>query len=190
MPDVKSIHPKRFRLGRARPCRWTPRRKTLFHVFWGCIRLSVWYRPWRGFYLAAVTWADRQESVVVPQPVTKGHRVKKRKPGGSSTDAVALHLAPIESNVFAKLFNLVQHCAVTRYDDGESRQPGWFTVKTAGSAWVVQVKDPDSCCSLQAIGNTLDDALALADLLLGADDAPWEVDRFLKKQEAEKRKKA
>lgn len=190
MPDCPSITSRRFRVRWTRPRRWTPRRKVLYHLIWGCIRLSIWYRPWRGFHLAAVTWTDRQESVVVPQPVTKEHRVKKRKPGGGGTDTLASHLAPIESNVLAKLFNLVQHCAVVRYDDGESRQPGWFTVKTAGSAWVVQVKDPDSCCSLQAIGNTLDDALALADLLLGADDAPWEVDRFLKKQEAEKRKKA
>ena len=92
------------------------------------------------------------------------------------------HLAALESNVFDKLFNLVSHCAISKYDDGSPRQPGWFTVKTMGSAWVVQVKEPDEGLSMSAVGQTLDDALVLADLLLGSDKAPWEPDRFLKAQ--------
>lgn len=98
------------------------------------------------------------------------------------------HLASMESNVFAKLFNLVTHCAVTRYDDGDPRRPGWFTIKTLGSAWVVQIKDPDSCLQMTATAQSLDDALCLADLLLGGDEAPWEPDPFLK-QQASKNKK-
>ena len=92
------------------------------------------------------------------------------------------HLAAIESNTFSKLHNLVSHCAVTRYDDGEPRKPGWFTVKTMGSAWVIQVKEPDACLQMTATAQTLDDALALADLLLGAEEAPWEPDPFLRSQ--------
>lgn len=92
------------------------------------------------------------------------------------------HLAAVESTVFSRLFNLVQHCCVTRYDDGDARKPGWFTVKTMGSAWVVQVKDPDAAVSLSATAQNLDDALALADLLLGSEEAPWEPDPFLKAQ--------
>lgn len=116
-------------------------------------------------------------------------KVKKKTVGSVSSDgSAAKHLAPIESTVFTRLFNLVAHCCVTRYDDGDPRRPGWFTTKTAGSAWVVQVKDPDGCCSMSAIGNTLDDALALADLLLGSEEAPWEPDPFLKKMGAEKKK--
>jgi len=92
------------------------------------------------------------------------------------------HLAAMESNVFDKLHNLVAHCAVTRYDDGDPRRPGWFTIKTMGSAWVVQVKEPDACLQMSATAQSLDDALALADLLLGAEEAPWEPDPFLKLQ--------
>lgn len=91
------------------------------------------------------------------------------------------HLAAMESTVFQRLHSLVAHCAVTRYEDGDPRKPGWFTIKTMGSAWVVQVKDPDACLSLTATGQTLDDALALADLLLGSEEAPWEPDPFLKR---------
>lgn len=90
------------------------------------------------------------------------------------------HLAAMESNVFAKLHNVVAHCAVTRYDDGDPRQPGWITVKTMGSAWIVQIKDPDSCMQMSCTAQSLDDALCLADLMLGAESAPWEPDPFLR----------
>lgn len=98
------------------------------------------------------------------------------------------HLAAVESDVFGKLTSLIAHCAVTRYDDGDPRKTGWFTVKTMGSAWVVQVKDPDSGASFTATSNTLDDALALADLLLSSEEAPWEPDPFLKRLESGKKK--
>jgi hypothetical protein len=109
--------------------------------------------------------------------------MKRRTPGSAaSPDNPLKHLAAMESNVFTKLHNLVAHCAVTRYDDGEPRKPGWFTIKTMGSAWVVQVKEPDTCLQMSATAQSLDDALALADLLLGSEEAPWEPDPYLKIQ--------
>jgi len=107
-------------------------------------------------------------------------RVNASKQG---TQGSATNLAAVESNVFSKLPSLVAHCCVVRYDDGEPRRPGWFTVKTQGAAWTVQVKDPDSCSQLQATAQSLDDALALADLLLGSEEAPWEPDPFLKRNQ-------
>lgn len=95
----------------------------------------------------------------------------------------------MDSVVFGKLPNLIQHCAVTRYEDGDPRQPGWFTLKTLGSSWVVQVKDPDSCAQMQAVGPTLDDALALADLLLGGEQAPWEPDPWARQKAGRSGKK-
>lgn len=114
---------------------------------------------------------------------------KKSAHTGSSPDG-PLHVAAIESDVFTKLGGLVAHCAELRYDDGTSRKPGWFTVKTLGAAWVVQVKDPDSACGLTLTAQTLDDALALADLMVSADDAPWEPDPWLKRQAASQKKKS
>lgn len=99
------------------------------------------------------------------------------------------HLAAVESTIFTNLRALVAHCCVTRYDDGDPRKPGWFTVKTMGSAWIVQVKDPDACLQLSATGQSLDDALVLADLLLGSEEAPWEQDPFLRRNESQKGKK-
>lgn len=116
--------------------------------------------------------------------------MRRIKPGGSAEGSPAKHLAAVESDVLSRLPNLVSHCCVIKYDDGESRRPGWWTVKTMGSAWVVEVKDPDSCCRIQATGNTLDDAMALADLLLGAEQAPWEPDPWLASSQARGKKKA
>ena len=106
---------------------------------------------------------------------------KKTAPSANAGKDGPQHLAAVESNVFTKLMGLVTHCCVTKYEDGDPRKPGWFTIKTMGSAWVVQVKDPDACLSLSATGQTLDDALCLADLLLTSEEAPWEPDPFLKR---------
>jgi hypothetical protein len=109
--------------------------------------------------------------------------VRKKSPGQQPGGADRpVHLAAVESDVLSKLPELVKHCCITRYDDGDARKPGWFTVKTMGSAWVVQVKDPDACVSLSATAQSLDDALILADLLLASEEAPWEPDPFLKQQ--------
>ena len=98
------------------------------------------------------------------------------------------HLAAVESDLLSKHQSLVQHCCVTRYDDGDSRQPGWFTIKTMGSAWVVEIKDPDTCSRLVVVQQTLDDAITLAALLLEAEEAPWEADPWLTAAKAKKKR--
>lgn len=112
--------------------------------------------------------------------------VKKRQ---AAAPATAKHLAAMESTVFGKLHPIVAHCCATQYDDGESRRPGWVTIKTMGAAWVIDVKDPDSCSCLRIVQQTLDDALALASILLESDDAPWEPDAWLAQQKAKDAKK-
>jgi len=108
--------------------------------------------------------------------------MRKKSTGQVKADGTGpSHLAAVESTILGNHLELVKHCSITRYDDGDPRKPGWFTVKTMGSAWVVQVKDPDAALSLTATGQTLDDALTLADLLLGSEEAPWEPDPFLKR---------
>lgn len=110
-----------------------------------------------------------------------------KKKGIAGGGEGARHLAPMESELFRDMMSLVEHCAVRLYDDNSPRDIGWWTVKTLGAAWVVQVKDPDSCCSFNAIGDTIDKALATAALLLSSEEAPWESDNFLKAQKAKKK---
>lgn len=108
--------------------------------------------------------------------------MKRRKAVAGAGDA--MNLAAVESNVFSKLHGLVAHCADIKYDDGQPRQPGWITLKTMGSAWVVECKDPDTTAVLRVVQATLDDALALASVLLESEEAPWEQDKWLQQQKA------
>lgn len=113
--------------------------------------------------------------------------VKKKQPP-KNTSGVK-HLAAIESTIFAKCHGVVKHCSITQYEDGEPRKPGWITIKTLGSAWQVEAKDPDSCLSLRVLENSLDEALELLNLLLESEEAPWELDTWLQQQAARNRKK-
>lgn len=112
----------------------------------------------------------------------------KRRQAPSNTSGQK-HLAPLESNVMGGHHPLVQHMAVTQYDDGEPRKPGWITVKTFGSSWQIECKDPDACVSLRVVASTLDEALTLASLLLESEEAPWEPDMWLQQQASKNRKK-
>lgn len=166
----------------SRVSQWTPRGKLWLDLLTRRVVVRVEHTPYRGYCVRSVyprggSQLDRLFVVPPPEFSVKRIQLQQQAAGNGPT-----HLAAVESNIFAALPNLVAHCCVTRYEDGSVRQPGWWTLKTRGAAWVCQVKDPDSCCSLQAAANSVDDALALADLLLGTENAPWEADAFLKQQ--------
>lgn len=178
----------RPRRGRKRPRRWAPRRAFFFLIQVLDKSLGVGYQPFRGYYPVSLFRGRTGHGEPASRWPRPEYSVKRRSPNPTASKDGPIHLAPMESGVFGKLSSLVAHCAETRYDDGEPRRPGWFTIKTLGAAWCVQVKDPDSACQMTTTAATLDDALVLADVLLGSDEAPWEPDPFLKAQEARKKK--
>lgn len=151
---------------------------------------------WTFTYLGPPGWTIRsvvRESGIRIWAFTAGDyteilKVKKRT-APTNREGVK-HLAAVESNVFSQLAGLVKHCAVTQYDDGDPRKPGWITIKTFGAAWQVECKDPDSCLSLRVVENSLDEALMLLNLLLESEEAPWERDLWLEQQAAKARKKS
>lgn len=113
--------------------------------------------------------------------------MKRPVAGGGSGDG--RHAAPVETEILRDHMPLVEHMAVTVYDDGTPRQPGYVTVRTQGRGWTVDVKDPDTCLSYRVLGETLDEAIETAALLLAGDAAPWEPDPWLRRTAAERRKK-
>lgn len=173
--------------GRKRPRKWLPTDWETWVVNVGCADVHLFGR--RGFGISAwslhrvdgvrLLWCDcvHYGDVVV----------KKRKPREVGAE-VPPHLAAVESDLFCKLLPLVAHCADTRYDDGSARTPGWWTLKTMGSAWVVEVKDPDTCSRLVVVQQSVDDALTLASVLLESEEAPWERDPWMVAQQAKKKK--
>lgn len=110
-------------------------------------------------------------------------RVKKTEAGK------VRHLAALETELFREHLALLEHVSLLQYDDGESREPGWFTLRTSGAAWQIVVKDPDSASSFSVVAKTVDEVLATANLLLGCDEAPWEPDAYLSAQSKRKGKK-
>lgn len=98
------------------------------------------------------------------------------------------HLAPMETVLLADLMPLVEHMAVTQYDDGDSRKVGRITLTTHGSVWQADVKDPDTLQQMRLSAPTLDELLALLARLLSSEEAPWEPDVWAQ-QQAKKSKK-
>lgn len=111
--------------------------------------------------------------------------MKRKKVSVAASQAV--HLAAVESNVLLAFSQVIAHCAVTRYDDGGPREPGWITVTTRGPNWRITVKDPDSAASFVVTAPSFDEALMMTCLLLDSEEAPWENDKWL--QQGSKKKK-
>lgn len=159
----------------------------VFLLVVGRVRIEVAAR--RGFgYTAWAFDSPRRGTVSVWGVDTYQEMIgmkKKKKPDAAAT---ARHLAPMESNILHAMMPLVEHCAATQYEDGDPRKPGWFTVRTFGSTWQIEVKDPDTMQMMRITQPTLDDALMMASLLLAAEDAPWEPDTWAMTQ-AKKSKK-
>lgn len=121
--------------------------------------------------------------------LSEGADVKRRKvTPPQQGDRSPIHIAPIETRVFDSLPNLVEHLAVNRYEDGMPRRPGRLFLETMGVSWVVILKEPDESLEMRVVGATLDDALALAELLLGADDPPWMPDSWAQDRQKSRRK--
>lgn len=161
---------------------WLAKGNYLLGINRGFLRLEVWYQDGRGIY----PWRLHREgdplrpSVVFP---LVSRNVKKRKTEGAAQPGDGpKHLAPLATKSMSGFPNLVMFCAVVRYDDGDPRQPGWIQIRTDGAAWKVILKDTDTASQMTCLGNTLDDALALAELYAGADDAPWEPDPWARKK--------
>lgn len=162
-----------------RPGRWLPRRVA---YYWVELRNSRWlllqWQPFIGIRPLALRVGPLLTLRPIVEFVWRKSDVKKKAQVTAPKDGPE-HLAAVETNVWSAFAPLVAHCAVTRYDDGDPRKPGWLTIKTQGSSWIVQVKDPDSASSFQAVAVSLDDALSLASVLLEADSTPWEHDPWL-----------
>jgi len=165
---------------------WCPRRAFRLQIITLDGTIICWYSPNHGYYAAE----SSRGKGVPPRPRVipfVGYRtMKKVNLAGSSETGGASHVAAIESNVLSSLQPLVNHCCVTRYDDGTVRTPGTVQLRTQGSAWAIQVVDPDSCAFFTALGNTVDEALALASLLLESESAPWELARWLMAKKSKK----
>lgn len=178
---------KAKRLHGGRPRKWLPKGNGWFFLFFIDTPLLLTFRQRKGIHVSALFRSGERFPVpteALQQWEYPSMAIKKR----SAAVQAGKHLASVESSLLASLLPLVEHCSHREYDDGSPREVGWFTVKTTGAAWVVQVKDPDGCCSFSAVADTIDKALQTAALLLACDEAPWEPDSWLHAAKMKKKK--
>jgi len=177
-----------LRLHRVRPRRWLPKGPCRFRVMVRQVVFELTGQGRRGICVTGQVEKARDFLPPAVWPNVWGYPSMKKRTSKGPAETVR-HLAAMETSLLAGLMPLVEHCAIRQYDDGDSRETGWLTIKTQGSAWCVQVKDPDSCTSFTAVAESLDKALETAALLLSCDDAPWEQDKWLADAAPRRKKK-
>lgn len=164
-----------------KPGSWVGAVKRMIRVVVGRCELVLTWSPRRGYWVRRVESQDGRPTRDFVMPSARRGRMKPIVLGGASGDGQHHHLAEMESEILAKCFPLVQHCAVTRYEDGTVREPGEFKVRAQGASWEIQVVDYAGKAFFRVTAVKLDDAFAMACLLLETASAPWEVAKWLHK---------
>lgn len=142
-----------------------------------------------GYVLVAVKQPGMADRVVWSvSEMLAARRSKMKKKAAASPAPGGRHLAPMETEVFRELMPLIEHMAVTRYDDNDVRKVGRITFTTHGSIWQADVKDADTLQQMRVSAPTFDELLALLARLLSSEEAPWEPDTWAQ-QQAKKSKK-
>jgi len=154
---------------------------------WSRYRLDLYHTRRRGYFPVTLTTYRGSSVARVTNYEPPELRTVKKKSLESAPEGQFQHLAPMETKVLTGFEQVIAHCAVVRYDDGDARKPGWIVLKTLGSAWMLEAKDPDTCARLTASAGTFDDALTLMDLLLGSEQAPWEPDQWLRQAQGKRK---
>lgn len=168
--------------------RWGSSGSYRFRLRSGLLTLHFRHVPRRGLVLEHFYTPASEEDAA---PGTRlGVRVMKKVMLGATgkPGAGPRHAANPETKVLSRFQNIVLHCCMCAYDDGSPRTPGWVTLKQLGGMWMLQMKDPDASAQLCVSAVLLDDLFVAAQLLLGAEDAPWQPDPFLAAAKSQKRK--
>lgn len=93
------------------------------------------------------------------------------------------------SLLLAKIPAIREFISQTAYEDNTSRTPGYLTLRNKGHAYELTLYDVDGGCRLPLLDVTLDKTILGMEALLGLEDAPWQVDRYLMEMLAKKTKR-
>lgn len=172
---------------RRRPRQTLGRSWVTLEVLTGKGIMAMCAKRWSGWVLW--TWASDTRLLSVWPDDWSYEELRQMKRKGKSADAsLVTAQASTVSKILTQCPHLVEHLAVRVYDDGAARQTGRVAIDVVGSMWRVIAKDPDSGMQLVVYMPSLDDALVSLELLLGADEAPWEPDPYARPKAAPKKK--
>jgi len=167
----------------------TPRRgtKDYFIRREGEMLLMRWTAH-RGLFVLAVVAAEAPHQLLIHNGFPEDWRMppKRRVQAGELPPVPALSM---ESVCFKKYPLLVEFLACTQYEDKAKREPGYFTVRNRIIEYEITLYDPDSGQRIPIRARTLDELMRGCESVLGAENAPWEIDRYLFEQLEKKTKK-
>lgn len=164
-----------------------PSVKATFTWIVGRLKLRLaWWPDGRVRVIAKYLWLPDARHFASDPSWQWEKRVKRVTPA-SSADAPR-HVASLAPGGLDKIPGLIEHCAVTKYEDNAPRKVGAVRWWSEGAEWCVRVSDPDSACSFVTRAETLWDALLTAELLITSDRCPWAPDTFLADRAAKKKK--
>lgn len=156
-----------------RPRRWLPMGKCRYKLLTAHWKVVIDVVPFRGQFIV-----ERQRRALGLAPGDGEVLERRKRPDVKKVKlkdrAAVRRLASLDSVALGKFPAVLDSIALLQYDDGSPRQSGYLGVWIQGTAWVVRLTDKDAEATLTCEGKTVDEALDLLNLLLGADDAPWE----------------
>lgn len=170
---------------RQRPYRvrqWLPRYgERSYRVQKGDVWYVVHWASHKGCW--ARSWGRSSIDDLIPismYPRPEEQSMKRRSPPVDGPAIVAP--LPSASTLWPKLPATRAFIHDTAYEDGTARIPGYITIRNKVTTIEITYYDPDSGTRLPCRGSTLDQALTLGEQLLGVEEAPWEVDKYLMEQ--------
>ena len=83
------------------------------------------------------------------------------------------HSAPVETEYFCDHMAIIEQLAANADASGMPRTPGRLLITTVGTAWAVELSDPDRQQCIRVLGVSCDTALNLLALLLRQAGPPW-----------------
>lgn len=96
---------------------------------------------------------------------------------------------PSVTKCLGKFPTLVAFLTARSYDGGGARLPGRFWFDASSSGFAITLIDADQALRIVVRAQAIDDVFAAAELILGADNAPWEVDQYQAEKLAQKKPK-
>jgi hypothetical protein len=171
-----------------KPGQWLKKRETRYWFESGNVLVWVEWRPYIG--LSALGFYRVSAGTDGPLnmfPPTWRKKVKRRNVAGGASE-LSLPL-PLASTVLKKFPRFLEFLGAAVYDDGSPRQLGRISLSGDMMAFTAILSDPDAFARVTIRGADFDSLLAAIELHLGAENAPWEVDRWAVDRTAKKGKK-
>lgn len=153
---------------------------------------DVWlyleWHAWKGYYpVALVDGSDPLHPTIEHWGYPRERMAIKRR--SAAPENMVLPALSSDSMIMKKIPLVMEFLTATAYADGLQRTPGYYTVRNRLVEFEATLYDPDGGVRLVVRHREYDRMWFAVEALLGAEDAPWEPDRYLMEQAAKKPKK-